>query len=374
MKRLITVLCSIALPLSCGSGDDGEGIPGSCAGTGDASHVELAATDTIGVELGHPDLVFGVIAGAEKNPRGEVLILDSSTMSIRKFTGDGTLIASAGRQGTGPGEFQMPRGMTVMPGGEVLVADMGGGAISVFDDTLGWTGNITGFFPRPPYVISSAGDSACVGMLPAFDREQGLTGYAIGRLEGTAEPSVVYAREMQPFDPSRFGPMAMEEQPVFTSDASGRVFVAEAGWDGISVTGYLPDGEVFLEIEEEIERVEKTVEELAAERTEFEEMSAGRGRRFHGGDVSFEPLPYRRSVSELGIDGEGRLWVRLGTCRHPFWRVYDMEGLLLFTASFDNGDPDIDQLTVRITENGITAWVPDPTTWPRVLLLEDPAI
>jgi len=207
-------------------------------------------------------------------------------------------------------------------------------------------------------------------MLPAFDREQGLTGYSIGRLEGSTEPSVVYAQDMQPFDPSRFGPMALEGQPAFTSDASGRVFIAEAGWEGISVAGYLPDWEVFLRIDEEMDRVEKTGEELEAERTEFEEMSAGRGGRFRGADAVFEPLPCRRAVSELGVDGEDRLWVRLGTRRFPYWRVYDMEGDLLFTASFDNGDPDIDQLTVRITENGMAAWVPDPTTWPRVLLLE----
>ena len=51
-----------------------------------------------------------------------------------------------GRQGTGPGEFQMPRGMTVLENGSVIVSDMGGGALSVFDDSLRWVENITGFF------------------------------------------------------------------------------------------------------------------------------------------------------------------------------------------------------------------------------------
>ncbi len=370
-SMIVTVLMLILA--SCNGGSDGRDAvsPEDAAGS---DHLELAITDTIGVELGRPEYVFGQIVEAARTPAGNVLVLDTSTMNVREFSPEGEFIGSAGRQGTGPGEFQMPRGMTVLDNGRVLVSDMGGGAVSVFDDSLRWIANITGFFPRPPNTVSSAGDSAYVGMLPAFDREQGLSGYSIARLEGSSDPSVVYASEMRPFDPSRFGPMGDETQPVFTSDGSGRVFIAQPGSDRITVTGYLPDGREFLQIQERIDQVEKTESELAAEEEEFQEMSANMGRRFHGAGATFDPLPYRRAVSELGVDGSGRLWVRLGTVRYPFWKVYDMEGLLLFTASLHMDDPDLDGMTVRITENGITAWVPDPTTWPRVLLVGDPVI
>jgi hypothetical protein len=62
----------------------------------------------------------------------------------------------------------------------------------------------------------------------------------------------------------------------------------------------------------------------------------------------------------------------LGSYRYPFWNVYNFEGELLFTASMETDDPDIDYMVVRITENGATAWIPDPMTWPRVLVLKIP--
>jgi hypothetical protein len=369
--RYIPLMSIMILLASC-NGEDGGSTASDTQVDYGPEHLDLAIADTIGVELGRPEYVFGQIVEAVRTPEGSVLVLDSSTMSVRQFDGTGEFLASVGRQGTGPGEFQMPRGMTVLENGSVIVSDMGGGALSVFDDSLRWVENITGFFPRPPYSVTPAGDSSFVGMMPAFDREQGLTGYTIARLEDSSEPSVVYSSEMRPFDPSRFGPLAEEEQPVFTSDLAGRVFIAQPGSDRIQVTGYMPDGTEFLHIEERVERVEKTQAELDAEEEEFQEISSRMGRRFRGADPTFDPIPFRRAVSELGIDRDNRLWVRLGTLRYPFWNVYDMNGQLLFTASISPDDPDADGMTVRVTENGIIAWVPDPTTWPRVYLVEEP--
>lgn len=37
-------------------------------------------------------------------------------------------------------------------------------------------------------------------------------------------------------------------------------------------------------------------------------------------------------------------------------------------------DPDIDAMTVRITNNGAVAWVADPVSWPRLYLVELPEL
>lgn len=371
----IPVIVTVLLPLlfSC-NGNTDEGRAVSTGGDGGPPHLELTVTDTIGVELGNADLVFGYIVDAVRDQGGNVLVLDASTMNLRKFSSDGEYLGTVGRQGTGPGEFQMPRGMAVLGNREIIVSDISAGAICIFDDSLRWAENITGFFPRPPLTVTAAGDSAFVGMLPAMNREEGLRGYSIARMNMTAEPAVVYVQDMRPFDPSMMGPGADYDNPVFTSGADGSVFISGPGTDFVRVTGYLADGEEFLSIEEHIDRVAKTEEEIAAEKEDFEEFTSRTGRRMSRGDTSFEPEPYRRAVSELGLDSENRLWVRMGTCRYPFWQVYDMEGNLLFTASLEIDDPDIDGMTVRITENGITAWVPDPGTWPRVFLVDDPVI
>ncbi len=360
--------------LGCSGPDANTSAAEESTSTGPA-HLELVTGYEIGIELGDTNYVFGQIVEALLNEDGDVLILDISTMSVRKFSSVGDFIGSAGRQGTGPGEFQMPRGMAVLGNNDFVVTDMAGGAICVFDDSLNWKENIVGFFPRPPFTVRTAGDTAFVGMLPAFDREESLTGYSIVRMENSSEPVTVYAEEMHNFDGSRIGPLGAEKDPIFTSDNSGNVFIAEPGTDVINITGYTQDGEALLSIIESIEKEEKTPEELAQEEAEFEEFSVrmgSRGGRMSGMEVSFDPVPYRRAVTDLGVDSEDRLWVRLGAYRYPYWNIYDFEGQLLFTASLELDDPDIDHMAVRITENGAVAWIPDPITWPRVLVLEIP--
>ncbi|MCK4806931.1 MAG: hypothetical protein KAT09_04760 [Candidatus Aegiribacteria sp.] len=360
--------------LGCSGSDVNNGVTEGSNPTG-ATHLELFTDYTIGVELGDTDYVFGQIVEAVLNENGNVLVLDMSTMNVRKFSSVGEFIGSAGGQGTGPGEFQMPRGMAVLGNNDFVVTDMAGGAICVFDDSLNWKENITGFFPRPPFTVRTAGDTAFVGMLPVFDREEGLSGYSIVRMENSSETITVYDEEMQHFDASRIGPLAAEKNPVFTSDNSGHVFIAESGTDAIKIKGYSQDGEPFLSIDESVEKEEKTPEELAREQAEFEEFSARRrshGGRMAGMELTFDPVLCRRAVTDLGVDSEERLWVRLGTYRYPFWNIYDFEGEFLFTASLEIDDPDIDYMVVRITENGAVAWIPDPITWPRVLVLEIP--
>ena len=379
MKSNVNLAAAAALiigtaTLGCGNSDPNVSVTEEANPTGSA-HLELTTDIEIGIELGDTNYVFGQIVEALLTENGDVLVLDLSTMNVRQFSPDGEFIGSAGRQGTGPGEFQRPMGMAVLGNNNFIVSDLPGGAICVFDDSLNWKENIIGFFPRPPFTVRTAGDSAFVGMLPAFNREEGMTGYSIARMENSSEPVTVYSEEMRAFDPSRIGPLGADKDPIFTSDNAGHVFIAEAGEDAIKISGYNQNGDLFITIEENVDKMEKTPEELAYEEAEFEEFSTrmgSRGGRMSGMELTFDPVLYRRAVTDLGIDSENRLWVRLGAYRYPFWNVYNLEGELLFTASLEIDDPDIDYMAVRITDNGAVAWVPDPSTWPRVLVLEIP--
>ncbi len=66
--------------------------------------------------------VFGRIAGAILGPFGRVLILDSLDPSIKVFDpGSGRRVATVGRGGLGPGEFQDPQAMFVGPSDALFV-------------------------------------------------------------------------------------------------------------------------------------------------------------------------------------------------------------------------------------------------------------
>jgi len=68
---------------------------------------------------------------------GNIWVADTGTDRIRKFSPDGKPLASAGRQGGGPGEFREPVGIAVdAEARQILVADAGNARIQRFDAEL----------------------------------------------------------------------------------------------------------------------------------------------------------------------------------------------------------------------------------------------
>ncbi len=79
-------------------------------------------------------------------------VLDAGKAMLQIFTTEGEELFTAGRRGSGPGEYTMPLGLAVISGGFV-VSDIAGGKLLIFDSTGASTGEITGFFPVPPVRI-----------------------------------------------------------------------------------------------------------------------------------------------------------------------------------------------------------------------------
>jgi hypothetical protein len=62
---------------------------------------------------------------------GTLYILDAPQHRIHRVAPDGTHLGSFGRQGGGPGEFQTPLGMTVLPSGDLVVLDLGNNGFQI---------------------------------------------------------------------------------------------------------------------------------------------------------------------------------------------------------------------------------------------------
>jgi hypothetical protein len=95
--------------------------------SGPRSGTALALSNTIvsiGREDGPEELMFGEIASAAGNSRGQVIVVDKRTEDVRLFDAQGKFLKRLGRKGQGPGEFRAPHSLLVTANDEIWIADM----------------------------------------------------------------------------------------------------------------------------------------------------------------------------------------------------------------------------------------------------------
>jgi hypothetical protein len=377
MKYLLLLPLALLLISGCGSPQPSDDASDS-AGTADNSATEDAAyvlpdadeyltvTDSIGIELGDSNFVFGTIAGAEFTEDGDIAILDAQKSTVSLFTLDGEFIRRIGRNGSGPGEFQMPAAMSFMPEGGLVVSDGMGGKLVYFDENYDYLTETTGFIPSPPTTITAINGNEIVGMKPDFEqREDGMfMGFTVGKWNmESSTPVVVYYSHMSPFDPSNLSSMT-DDIVLFTATEDGTVFTAPMSTESYSFTACTADGEEIFTCEKEnFQRVQKTQVEidLEAELVNSRMVASGMPASM----AHWEPDPYRSSISAMFVDGLDRLWVSRGTATTSAFDVYDLDGNMLFTAALDIGARAENWATIIGRENFI-CFDANPEDYPRV--------
>lgn len=156
---------------------------------------------------------------------------------------------------------------------------------------------------------------------------------------------------------------------VFESAPDGRVFRSSIGSERFVLVGYEPDGTEFLRIEEDIEAVPKTEEEIQ------EEIDLMRTRMVQGGappemTEGYRPQPNRPSVAGLLLDDQGLLWVQLGTTETPIFFVLDQSGQRRFIAGLDYSG-DASNWSFSAMQGGRMLAVDiNPEIYPKVYILE----
>ncbi|MBD3277321.1 MAG: hypothetical protein GF388_03390 [Candidatus Aegiribacteria sp.] len=347
------------------------------------AEVYLTLSDSIGVEIGDSNYVFGQIAGADIFPGGNIAVLDLQKASVKVYDPSGEYVATMGRKGSGPGEFLLPSGMACFPpaeGEEVpdslnpgfVVCDAMGGKLSYFDTDLEHLMDVQGFFPSPPAVLAGIGGGAVVGMKPIFEQgEEGtFMGFTIARWElGETDPSVTYFESMSPFNPGDLSTM-QDDIVTFGASADGRVLTASLSTEAYEFTLWSPEGEdLFTVVDEDFEMVRKTQEEidLEAEMVNNRMIQQGMPESM----ANWEPDPYRSAIAGLWFDGLGRIWVTRGTVRTPYFDVYDEQGEKLFTAALDAGER-ASQWQVLIKGDRFLAFDADPEMYPQLFIGDIP--
>lgn len=396
MKKILIVVFTVFIfALSCGEqpatdefteGDNEGNIVAEAAEyVLPEADVYMTLSDSIGIEMGDSNYVFGQIAGADVTPEGKIAILDMQKSCISIFSPAGDFIQRIGRQGSGPGEFQLPVGMSFFHGDEegvvvseitvadslepgAVVSDAMGGKLVYFDTDMEYMMDAQGFFPSPPTPLTAVNNGAIVGMKPEFlQNEEGMfLGFTIARWEkGEAEPSVIYFESMSPFDPSDLSSI-QGDILVFGAAPEGIVLTAPMSTEVYEFTVWNPEGEeLFTVTDEDFVRELKTQEEIDIETETVNNRMVQQG--MPESMANWEPDPYRIAIAGLWVDELDRIWVTKGTTLTPSYNVYDIEGNLLFTAALDAGERASTWQTV-IKGNNFLAFDTDPEFFPQVFV------
>lgn len=157
---------------------------GACTGGADTAPVpETVRTDSAGVEIvlnsitaaavpvfatlesvpslrlgsldGSPEEQFGTVSEVLRLPDGGVAVLDGQAAQIRLFGSDGTYRMSLGSKGQGPGEFQRPIELGLLPGDTLAVYDSGQRRITRFGPD-GGLGRVTTLEDARARIVASS--------------------------------------------------------------------------------------------------------------------------------------------------------------------------------------------------------------------------
>jgi hypothetical protein len=278
----------------------------------------------IGVFEGEEHFMFGQVRSIAVGPDGSIYAMDTQVPALRKYAADGSYVATFGREGGGPGEYESPDGgLAVLQDGRVVLRDPGNARLQVYapdGEPLATWPIRGGFNTSSPLHVDTAGRLYTQVLMDpeAFVSEwrMGLVAYDTG----SGEPVDTLAAPTWDFEEPRI--MAQRTGEGGTSTSVNSVpFSPSSSWTfsplghmvgGLStryaIDQYLPDGRVLR-----VERVHEPVPVTSGERSNREEQSRWNMRRtqpdwtWNGPAIPDRKPPFRGVYT--GRDG--RLWVLL---------------------------------------------------------------
>lgn len=151
---------------------------------------------------------FNHPTGVHVGPDGSAYVSDGyGNACVHRFSPDGHHLQSWGRPGTGPGEFNTPHAVWVLPDGRVLCSDRDNDRIQVFDADGQWLATWGGLIRPMALWATPTGEHLFVSeQVPRISRLDTRDGRVLGR----ARAFGIYAHGM-------------------AGDAQGNLFVAEQG-------------------------------------------------------------------------------------------------------------------------------------------------
>ena len=199
-------------------------------------HFEVAFS--LGGEDTGPASFYRVIPqGVAVDARGNIAILDMSAFRVVVFDSTGRFVRSMGHEGAGPGEFNAPDAVAVLPDGSVAVHDFRKRGLEWFDPT----GKPAGFRPLS---ASFQGGRIILSATGAFiptrttDRGAGLARYRLLRISET--DTVTLVEQAQALGESAF------YESCAVSMTLAPLFTPRLRWDAVVDQAVIGNGDDYV--------------------------------------------------------------------------------------------------------------------------------
>ena len=250
--------------------------------------------------------LIGSIEQVAVAPDGTVFVTDAHAPVVRRF-GGGRESVAFGREGQGPGEFDLAWNIGIVDESTIEVVDIGLRRLTRLD----FDGNLLSSRPLARFpTVASYSPARGTWYMAAIDFRTGSA--TVMRLDDGSEEMVVAAGGDYPLDEdgevAGFFPIA--------AAADGRVAIGDGNVE-YRARIYDRDGAVIGEVARDIERLAKTDQELAAERQRRRGMTLRTVERAAAGGGAapaprIDPLKRHFHLNSFRYDQTGRLWVLTG--------------------------------------------------------------
>lgn len=306
----------------------------------------------IGMVEGAPNYQLFRVNGARRLQDGRTVVANGGTQELRFYDPSGRHLLSAGRQGSGPGEFRALTRMDLHPSDSIVVYDSGNRRVSLFD----YEGRYARSFAlEPPEGRSIPEPVGVLGDGSVLARLNALVGPQDVR-EGLQRSSSLYARyTLAGGLADTIGSFQGAESYLVTTVSGGRVVRLEVfllpfgrnptvaagieslyfgGGDSYEIAGYAVDGSLRRLVRLDRPNLPVTPEDI--ERLTQERLQAVTdAERRASLERRYAEMPYPQfmpAYQRILPDAEENLWVenyrRPGDVV-PRWSVFDVGGRFL---------------------------------------------
>ncbi|MEJ2722397.1 MAG: hypothetical protein P8181_14855, partial [bacterium] len=254
------------------------------------------------------DVLFGTVVEILLDDDGNTYMLDQQLSEIKLYDAEGRFLRTLGRSGEGPGEFNRPGGMFLIPNDGVGVFQMMPSRVVAL--------NREGEPQPPPSIPGDSGMRFFEGIEPAgnaFIVAQSTAGFDGTKatvhkelisvsLEGEKLATMWTQDQEQDLANLTVGDDPDNPTDIWEARWGGGVYL-NTTYDEFVIEVMAVDGTVTRVIERVYETVERTKEDIEKIKEAYDRLPAGMP------NMNFKIAPMERDIQQMSVRPRGELWV-----------------------------------------------------------------